>query len=169
VHAVNDCPKPVVGKVHGSTLGGGLGLIAACDIVVAADTAQFGFTEVKLGIVPAVISPFVVRKIGESHARNHFLAGDRFGAAEAKTIGLVHHVVPEDELGAKVAAVIAGLRTSAPRAMGEAKALVRTILDEPAKADRECVEIIARLRVGAEGQEGLKAFLEKRKAAWIRK
>jgi methylglutaconyl-CoA hydratase len=168
LHAVNECPKPVVARVNGNALGGGCGLVSACDIAVAAEEAQFGFTEVKLGIVPAAIAPFAIRKIGESHARHHFLLGDRFAAAEARAIGLVHAVVPSDRLDAKVAEIVAGLRTSGPRAMGEAKALVREIADRPEGADKVCVETIARLRVGAEGQEGLKAFLEKRRPRWIR-
>ncbi len=168
LHAVNECPKPVVARVQGNALGGGSGLVAACDIAVAADGAQFGFTEVKLGIVPAAIGPFVVRKIGESHARHHFLLGDRFGALQARHIGLVHHAVAPESLDAKVAEVVAGLRTSGPRAMGEAKALIRAMVDRPESADKVCVETIARLRVGAEGQEGLHAFLEKRKARWAK-
>lgn len=168
LHAVNECPKPVVARIQGNALGGGAGLVAACDIAIAADSAQFGFTEVKLGIVPAAIGPFVVRKIGESHARHHFLLGDRFDAAEARAIGLVHAVAPASALDARLAEILRGLGTSGPRAMGEAKALVRTMVDHPEGADRTCVDTIARLRVGAEGQEGLKAFLEKRKAKWIR-
>lgn len=166
LHAVNDCPKPVVARVQGNALGGGCGLVAACDIAVAADGAQFGFTEVKLGIVPAAIGPFAVRKIGESQARHHFLLGNRFGALEARHIGLVHYVVAPDQLDAKVAEVVNGLRSSGPKAMGEAKALVREMIDRPGTADKVCVETIARLRVGAEGQEGLHAFLEKRKPRW---
>jgi methylglutaconyl-CoA hydratase len=168
LHAVNECPKPVVARVQGNALGGGSGLVAACDIAVAADGAQFGFTEVKLGIVPAAIGPFVVRKIGESHARHHFLIGDRFGALQARHIGLVHHAVAPEQLDAKVAEVVAGLRTSGPRAMGEAKALIRAMVDRPEEADKVCVETIARLRVGAEGQEGLHAFLEKRRPRWVK-
>ncbi|NUN49145.1 MAG: enoyl-CoA hydratase/isomerase family protein [Candidatus Brocadiae bacterium] len=168
LHTVNRCPKPVVARVNGNALGGGCGLIAVCDIAVASEDALFGFTEVKLGIVPAAIGPFAVRKIGESHARRHFLLGDRFGAREAVHIGLVHDAVPAAKLDATVDGVVRSLRTSGPRAMGEAKALVRTIVDMPATADKACVETIARLRVGAEGQEGLKAFLEKRRAKWAR-
>ncbi|KAF0245920.1 MAG: methylglutaconyl-CoA [Planctomycetota bacterium] len=168
LHAVNECPKPVVARVQGNALGGGSGLVAACDIAVAADGAQFGFTEVKLGIVPAAIGPFVVRKIGESHARHHFLLGDRFSAVQARHIGLVHHAVVPEQLDVRVAEVVAGLRTSGPRAMGEAKALIREMVDRPETADKVCVETIARLRVGGEGQEGLHAFLEKRKPRWVK-
>lgn len=166
LHAVNDCPKPVVARIQGNALGGGCGMVAACDVSIAAEGAQFGFTEVKLGIVPAAIGPFVVRKIGESHARHHFLLGDRFGATQARHIGLVHYAVAADQLDAKVAEVVAGLRTGGPKAMGEAKMLVQAMIARPETADKVCVETIARLRVGSEGQEGLRAFLEKRRPRW---
>lgn len=156
--AVDRCPAPVVARVHGYALGGGSGLVACADIAVAAPDAVFGFSEVKLGIIPAVISPFVLPRIG-SHARRYFLTGERFDAATAFRIGLVEEVA--DNLDAAVDRVVAELLTSGPRATREAKRLVR----EGPLAE-ETAEIAARLRAGDEGQEGLRAFLERREPNW---
>ncbi|HEX3456327.1 MAG TPA: enoyl-CoA hydratase-related protein [Candidatus Baltobacteraceae bacterium] len=165
--AIDNCSKPVIAKIHGAALGGGSGLAAVCDIVVAADDASFGFTEVKLGIIPAVISPFVLSKIGASQARALFLTGERFDAARAKAIGLVHEVVPLPDLDAAVDRHLAEIFTAGPAAVAAAKLLVRRVLDTPYDESRTIsTEAIARQRAGLEGQEGLRAFLEQRRAAF---
>jgi methylglutaconyl-CoA hydratase len=165
--AINSLPMPVIGRVHGAALGGGAGLAAVCDIVVSGADTIFGFSEVKLGIVPAVISPFVLEKIGRSAARELFLTGARISAARAKEIGLVHAVVPEGELDAAVAGYLREILTGGPEAIAAAKGLITQVwplsshdaLPVTAKA-------IAGRRVSAEGQEGLRAFLAKRKPTW---
>jgi methylglutaconyl-CoA hydratase len=154
--------------VHGAALGGGAGLVAACDIPVAALGTQFGFTEVRLGIIPALISPYVVSKIGESAARELFLTGERFEAVKACEIGLVRQAVPEEDLDQVVEARIGELLQSAPRAVAEAKALIREVAFRRVEdVQRYTVERIADIRISAEAQEGMKAFLEKRKPYWI--
>ena len=155
---VDRCPAPVVARVHGYALGGGSGLVACADIAVAARDATFGFSEVKLGIVPAVISPFVLPKIG-AHARRYFLTGERFDAETALRIGLVHELA--EDLDASIERVVGELLTSGPHAVRAAKQLVR---DRP--AGEETAQIAAGLRSGEEGQEGLRAFLEKRTPGW---
>ena len=167
--AINELPLAVIGRVHGAALGGGAGVAAVCDIVVADDAAVFGFTETKLGILPAVISPFALAKIGRSAARELFLTGARFAAARAKEIGLVHAVVPVADLDATVDGYVRELLTSGPEAIAAAKRLIpdvwpRTIADAAAVT----ASAIAERRVSREGQEGLTAFLEKRKASWSR-
>jgi methylglutaconyl-CoA hydratase len=167
--AIDGLPVPVICRVHGAALGGGAGLAAVCDIVVAEESAVFGFTEVKLGILPAVISPFSLAKIGRSAARELFLTGARFSAVRAREIGLVHAVVPASELDAAVAAYVKELLTGAPEAIAAAKALIREVWGRPLEEARPLTaQAIASRRVSAEGQEGLRAFLEKRKASWIR-
>src|ERR1700729_521307 len=126
--AIDSCPKPVIGRIHGAALGGGAGLASVCDIAIAADDAIFGFTEVKLGIIPAVISPFVLAKIGASHARALFLTGERFDARRAKHIGLVHEVVPAVEIGAAVVHCLEELFTAGPAAVRAAKMLIRRVV-----------------------------------------
>lgn len=164
---IDRSPKAVVACVQGAALGGGAGLAAVADVVVAEDGAQFGFTEVRLGLVPAVISPFVVRKIGASAARELFLTGERFDAARAAAIGLVHRVVKLDELDAAVDARVHELLQAAPGAVAAAKGLVRSVYGRPAESVRELVcKRIAERRASDEGQEGLNAFLEKRKPGW---
>jgi methylglutaconyl-CoA hydratase len=165
--AIEECAAPVVARVHGAALGGGSGLIAACDIVVAADDAIFGFTEARLGIVPAVISPFVLRKIGQSHARALFTTGERFDAARALHIGLVHVVVPYHDLHAAVEKKIEDVLACGPEATRVAKMIARTVPAlGPDQARDWTARTIATRRASDEGQEGLKAFLEKRKPAW---
>jgi methylglutaconyl-CoA hydratase len=164
---LNTLPMPLVARVHGAALGGGAGLAAIADIVIAAEDAVFGFTEVKLGIIPAVIAPYALAKIGPSFARELFLTGARFSAARAHQIGLVHHVVPDSRLDETVDEVVRGLLSSGPDAMGVAKALVARIGCElPEDVIGLTSESIARQRVSPEGQEGMKAFLEKRKPKW---
>ena len=168
--ALDELDKPVVARVQGAALGGGTGLVAACDVVVAAEGAVFGTTEVRLGIIPAVIAPYVIRKIGESHARHWFLTGERVGAEEAKRIGLVHHVVPEKELAKATKAVIDSILLGGPAAVVEAKRLVRAVHGMPAKdAASWAIQRMAERRGSPEGLEGLKAFLEKRPASWTTK
>jgi methylglutaconyl-CoA hydratase len=167
-HAIQRSPKPVVARVHGAALGGGSGLVAACDIAVAAEGTQFGFTEVRLGIVPAVISPYVLRKIGEAAARELFLTGERFSATEALRIGLVRAVVPEAELDAAVEGRVRELLQASPAAIAAAKALIDAVAFRPVdEVRRGTVERIAELRASPEGQEGLRAFLERRKPSWV--
>ena len=157
--AIDSCPAPVVAVVQGHALGGGIGLVACADIVIAEPRAVFAFSEVKLGIVPAVISPFALRKIGESAARRYFVTGERFDAATALRIGLVHEV--DADPGAALDRVLAELRTAGPRAARHAKRLVLDRPDGPETARR-----IAERRTSQEGQEGLRAFLERRRPDW---
>jgi methylglutaconyl-CoA hydratase len=157
--AIDGCPAPVVARVQGHALGGGVGLVACCDVVVAEPDAQFAFSEVKLGIVPAVISPFALAKIGPGAARRYFVTGERFDADVALRIGLVHHVA--DDLDAAVDAVLGELLTAGPEAARVAKELARAPLDVEATC-----RTIAERRTSAEGQEGLRAFLERRPASW---
>lgn len=165
---VYESPKPVVARVHGAALGGGAGLVAACDIPVAALGTQFAFSEVRLGILPSVISPYVLRKIGESAARELFLTGERFDAQKAKEIGLVRAAVPEAELDAAVEARVQELLKAGPRAVADAKALIREVgYRRIEDVQRYTVERIADVRVTPEGQEGMRAFLEKRKPSWM--
>ena len=165
--ALDELPLPLIGRVRGAALGGGAGLAAVCDMAVADDLAVFGFTEVKLGIVPAVISPFVLAKIGQSAARELFLTGARFSAERAKAIGLIHGVVTAAELDAAVDVMVRELLTAGPEAVAAAKALIREVSGRsPAEARDATVRAIAARRVSAEGQEGLRAFLEKRKPSW---
>ena len=160
-------PFPLVGCVHGAALGGGSGLAAICDIVVAARDAVFGFTEVRLGIVPAVISPFVVAKIGRSAARELFLTGARFSADRAREIGLAHVVADAGALEEEVRRIVDGVLACGPEAVAAAKALIRQVAAGPsAEAAGLAADTLADARVAPEGQEGLRAFLEKRRAVW---
>jgi len=156
-----------VARVNGTAMGGGAGLISVCDRVIAAENARLAFSVVKLGIAPAVISPYVVRKIGETHARVLFVTGERFSAARGRDIGLVHTVVPLEELDAAVEKTLRELLSSGPQAVRACKALALNVghMDHDT-ARRYTAEIIAKLRVSAEGQEGMRAFLEKRKPNW---
>jgi methylglutaconyl-CoA hydratase len=165
---VYESPKPIVSRVHGAALGGGTGLVAASDIPVAALGTQFGFTEVRLGIIPAVISPYVVAKIGESAARELFLTGERFEAVRAVEIGLVRAAVPEEDLDTAVEGRVQELLKAGPRAIAEAKALIREVAWRRVEdVHRYTVERIADMRTSSEGQEGMRAFLEKRKPYWV--
>jgi methylglutaconyl-CoA hydratase len=166
--ALDRLPIPLVGRIHGAALGGGAGLAAVCDIVVAAEDASFAFTEVKLGILPAVISPYVLAKIGRSAARELFLTGARFSAARAKDIGLVHGVGEAEALDRLVAKYVNDLVTSAPEAVAAAKALIAEVATRPATSATEyTIDAIADRRVSPEGQEGMNAFLAKRPPTWI--
>ena len=166
--ALDHLPIPLIGRVHGAALGGGLGLASVCDIVVAADDALFGFTEVKLGIVPSVISPYALAKIGRSAARELFLTGTRFDAARAKEVGLVHVVVPAERLDETVSRYVSEILSAGPEAVRQAKALIRSVAGRPAaEVSAFTAKTLADRRVSREGQEGLRAFLEKRTASWV--
>ncbi|HEX9037114.1 MAG TPA: enoyl-CoA hydratase-related protein [Ktedonobacterales bacterium] len=166
--AIDTCPHPVIGRLHGAALGGGAGLTAVCDIAIAADDTRFGFTEARLGIAPAVISPFAVRKIGESHARALFLTAERFDAARALAIGLIHQAVPAAELDEAVSATLRNLGQGSPAGIRVAKRMAMTVTHLPdAEARQLTASAIAGLRVSDGGQEGIRAFLEKRKATWV--
>ncbi|HET9492797.1 MAG TPA: enoyl-CoA hydratase-related protein [Chloroflexia bacterium] len=166
--SVDRCPVPVIARVHGAALGGGVGLVAACDIAIAAEGTRFAFSEAKLGIAPAVISTFVLPKIGQGNARALFFTAERFGAERALRIGLVHDVVPVGELDAAVDRLVGEIRSSAPHAITAAKRLLAAVpgLDRD-QAIQLTAETIAALRTGPEGQDGLRAFLEKRKPGWV--
>ena len=164
---VDGLPKPVVARVQRAAIGGGAGLAAAADVAVAEEGTQFAFSEVRLGIAPATIAPFVVRKIGHSRARALFLTGERFDANQAREVGLVHEVVPEGELDASVDRVVAQLLQGGPAAQAALKALLQQVeATEPMEALGLMTQLIAELRAGEEGQEGLEAFLEKRDPYW---
>jgi methylglutaconyl-CoA hydratase len=159
LEAIDSCPAPVVARIQGYALGGGSGVVCCTDVAVAAEDAVFGFSEVKLGIVPAVVSPFVLARIGTADARRLFLTGERFDATTALRIGLVHEITTD--LDTAVERVVDQLRSSGPEATRTAKRLLR---ERPGA--KEAAELAARLRTGAEGQEGLRAFIEKRMPSW---
>jgi methylglutaconyl-CoA hydratase len=172
---LNDCPKPVIGAVHGGVIGGGVGLVSICDIVIASAETQFSLSEVRLGVVPACIGPFVIAKIGASHARGLFMSADRFTAARAREIGLIHEVVEKPEgLTGAVERVLGNVLQCGPGAMAVAKRLVLDLSWPERRAQfPDCLEYVAKtladLRVSAEAQEGVRAFLEKRKPSWLPK
>lgn len=164
---INTIPAIVIGRIHGAALGGGSGLAAVCDIVVTDRGAVFGFTETKLGILPAMISPYVLQKIGASAARELFLTGRRFDAMKAKEIGLVHEVVAANELDAAVERYVTEALSAAPTAVARSKGLIPQVLGKsPADVIGITADAIASQRVAPEGQEGLEAFLEKRTPRW---
>jgi methylglutaconyl-CoA hydratase len=170
LRAIDECEKPVVALVSGAAIGGGVGLVAASDVVVAAEDAVFSLSEVKLGILPSVISPYVLRAIGARQARRYFLTGERFGAAEARRIGLVHEVVPAAELSAAERRLTDAFLTSAPEAVGIAKRLIAHVAGKsPEEAMPLTIRTIAERRASDEAKEGLTAFLEKRPPAWAPK
>ena len=164
-------PKPTIARVHGAAFGGGVGLVAACDIAIGVPEAKFGLTESRLGLLPAVISPYVIAAIGARQARRWFATAEIFDAAEARRIGLLHDVVDATALDTAVQRQIDLLLEAGPIAAASAKALVRDVVagTDAAAIDRTNAALIARLRVSAEGQEGIGAFLEKRKPAWTQR
>jgi len=171
MHTLKDHSKPTIARVQGAAYGGGVGLVACCDIAVASRTAQFALTEVRLGLLPAVISPYVVSAIGERMARRYFLTAERFDAVEALRIGLVHALVDDDEaLDRTVAGITADLLKGGPRALAATKSLISAVSRGP--IDRRLIEDtaerIARLRVSTEGREGIAAFLDKRPPDWLK-
>jgi methylglutaconyl-CoA hydratase len=167
---INRSPKICIARVQGAALGGGMGLVSVCDIVLAEEKAQFGFTEVRLGLIPAIISSFVAPKIGFSWARRYFVSGERFDAQRANQLGLVHEVLPENELDGRLEGLAKSCLAAAPGAVSESKKLLESIRPQ-AGGDvlKDTSEWIARVRVSEEGQEGTAAFLEKRKPNWIPK
>jgi methylglutaconyl-CoA hydratase len=167
MQTINNCPKPVIGRINGAAIGGGVGLVAVCDITVAVERARFAFSEVRLGVVPAVISPFVLAKIGTGHGRELFLTGERFDARRARQIGLVQQVVAEDELDTAVSHYIEQLLRAAPAAQTVVKELIRTVVGRPPGEVRDfTANMIAQRRASDEGREGMSAFLEKRDPDW---
>ncbi|MDH5823424.1 enoyl-CoA hydratase-related protein [Luteimonas sp. RD2P54] len=168
MRTLDQLPKPTIARVHGAAFGGGVGLVACCDVAIAAEGAEFGLTEARLGLLPAAISPYVIAAIGARAARRYFATGETFGAAEALRIGLVHEVVAADALDAAVERQVALLLRAGPVASAQAKALVRAVVPQ---GDREALEratadLIAAMRASPEGREGLAAFLDKRPPAW---
>ena len=167
LRAIDECPKPVIGRVHGVAFGGALGLIGACDLVASASDAVFSFSEVKLGILPAVISPFVVPKMGMSHARRYFLTAERFTSQQAWAMGLVHEIVAPEQLDDVIEEWVYAFDLCGPNALAEVKSLLRelTPIDRSRVVDLT-IDTIARVRTSEEAQEGLRAFLEKRLPEW---
>jgi methylglutaconyl-CoA hydratase len=165
---INECPVPVVGRIQGAAIGGGVGLVAVCDIAIAVRASKFGLSEVKLGILPAVISPYVIGKIGASHARALFLTGERFDAERALRIGLVHRVVDDEAaLDAAVSDTLSQLATSGPEAVKACKKLIAYVSTNDLEENIPyTIEAIAERRVSEEGQGGMQAFLKKTKAPW---
>lgn len=170
METLDGLPKPTVARVHGAAIGGGVGLVACCDIAIASEEAHFRLSEVRLGLIPAAISPYVAKSIGERQARRYFVSAERFDAREARRIGLVHETVPADSLDQHIDALLENLRENGPTAMAEAKALARFVGRGPvnrAMTD-ETARWIAAIRVSDESREGIGAFLEKRKPSWDR-
>jgi methylglutaconyl-CoA hydratase len=172
LRSIRECPLYVIARVQGAALGGGAGLLAACDLVIASSEAVFGFTEARLGILPAIISAFVIERIGPAHARALFPTGVRFGADEALRIGLIDQVLAPAELDGAVAKAFAALLASAPNASREAKSLIASVsaslpLTGEETVFQETARVIARLRASEEAQEGMRSFFEKRPARWV--
>lgn len=163
------CPKPVVAKVQGDCYAGGMGLVAACDIAVASSGVSFCLSEVKLGLIPATISPYVIKAMGENAARRYFLTAEKFSAQEAHRIGFVHDVVAAEALDTHVAGIVKALVTSSPNAVQRAKVLVRDVTGKTVDSALvvDTAERIADIRSSAEGREGVASFLEKRKPSWL--
>jgi methylglutaconyl-CoA hydratase len=165
---IYELPKPVVGRINGPAIGGGTGLVAVCDIAVAAEQAIFSFSEVKIGLVPACISPYVLKRVGERHAREYFITGERLSAGKALECGLVNRVVPMAELDATVEGYLKSLCSSGPQALATCKRMVREVSEmDLERAGPATAEMIARLRMSDEGQEGMRAFLSRRKPRWL--
>ena len=167
--AIYTCTKPVVAKIQGDCYAGGMGLVAACDVLVSVDTAQFCLSEVKLGLIPATISPYVIKAMGENTARRYFLTAERFDAAQALQIGFVHEVISAEMLDQKVADIVKALVSNSPNAVAQAKTLVREIGGREISPSliANTVEGIAVIRASEEGREGVRSFLEKRKPSWL--
>lgn len=168
MRTIDTLPKPTVALVHGAAYGGGVGLVACCDIAIATEAASFALSEVKLGLIPAVISPYVVRAIGARAARRYFLTAERFDAVEARRLGLVHELVAGDGLEETARQILAALRGNGPAAVRAAKDLVAAVAARPpAEVEEDCARRIAAIRAGEEGREGVAAFLGKRKPSWL--
>ncbi len=167
--AINSCSKPIIGKINGHALGGGVGVVAVCDYVITHDKAKFGFTETRLGLIPAVISPYVLNKIGESHARAWFLSGEMFKGDRALQMGLVHEVSSVDDFETRSEQIISSHLLAAPKAASLAKGLIFDVLNMDKKETRDhTCKAIAKQRISSEGQMGMKALLEKKKPGWVK-
>ncbi len=167
--AINECDVPVLGRINGHALGGGVGLVSVCDFVIANQEATMGFTEVRLGLIPAVISPYCISKVGESNARAWMLSGERFSAEEAKRMGLVHEIASANELDIKVDEYKKKFLAAGPEAAKEAKRLIRGVMKNLKSSEDMTCNMITERRVSTEGQEGMRALLEKDKPAWMKK
>ena len=169
LRAIYECPKPTIARVQGDVYAGGIGLVAACDMAVSVDTANYCLSEVKLGLIPATISPYVIRAMGARAAHRYFLTAERFGAAEALRIGFVHEVVSVDALDAKVGELVSALTSASPNAVRECKKLVQDVAERDITRllIERTVEGIADIRASDEGKEGVQSFLQKRKPAWL--
>jgi len=169
LRAIHDCGKPVVARVQGDCYAGGMGLATACDIVVAADAANFCLSEVKLGLIPATISPYVIRAMGAQAARRYFITAERFSAAAAQRMGLVHECVPADALDETVGMLLKSLLAASPDAVAAAKRLVNDVAGQPLTDAlvQDTVVRIADIRASEQGREGVRSFLEKRKPSWL--
>ena len=169
LRAIYECPKPTIARVQGDVYAGGMGLVAACDLAVSVDTANYCLSEVKLGLIPATISPYVIRAMGARAAHRYFLTAERFGAAEALRIGFVHEVVSVDALDAKVGELVSALTSASPNAVRECKKLVQDVAERDITRllIERTVEGIADIRASDEGKEGVQSFLQKRKPAWL--
>jgi methylglutaconyl-CoA hydratase len=169
LHTLDTLKKPTIARVHGAAYGGGVGLVACCDIAVAAQEATFSLSEAKLGLIPATISPYVIEAIGARMARRYFLTAERFDAAEAYRIGLVHDIVLAGDLDNRINELLGALVVAGPRAQAESKALIRAVANRPVDASviADTAARIARVRATPEAKEGVAAFLGKRPAAWV--
>jgi len=169
LRTVYECPKPVLARVHGDAYAGGIGLLAACDIAVAAHDASFCLSETKLGLIPATIGPYVIRAMGSHYARRYFLTAEKFDAGEAYRIGLIHDIAPAEELDGKVNELLGALMLTSANAVTEAKRLVRDLAGRPIDDSivADTAERIAQVRVTEDGREGVRSFLEKRKPRWV--
>jgi len=168
LYAIYSFPKPTIGRINGAAIGGGTGLVAVTDIAIAAESAVFSFSEVKIGVVPACISPYVIKRVGEGKAREFFLTGERLTAHRACQAGLVNRVVPDDHLDADVEAMITQLLSSGPAALGVCKELLQRVPGQSVDEYKKyTAEVIAQLRLADEAQEGMDAFLNKRKPNWV--
>ena len=169
LHTVATCPKPTIARIHGDVYAGGMGLVAACDMAVSADAAQFCLSEVKIGLIPATISPYVIRAMGARAAQRYFLTAERFSAQEAHRIGFVHAVVRAEELDATVEGLTRHLCSASPAALASCKTLLRDVTGREINAEliAHTVQGIADIRASSEGKEGVQAFLQKRKPSWL--
>ncbi|MET1253905.1 enoyl-CoA hydratase/isomerase family protein [Aliikangiella maris] len=168
MQTIYQCKKTTIAVVQGSAFGGGVGLVACCDIVLASDKAKFCLSEVKLGLIPAVISPYVVKAIGERHAKRYFITAELFDVSQAAAMNLVHQIYSHDELQSNVKTFIQSVLNNGPKAMHKAKRLIEFVKDKPIEEDliRETAQRIADTRASKEGKEGVSAFLEKRQPDW---
>jgi methylglutaconyl-CoA hydratase len=170
MRTLNHLHKPTIARVHGPAYGGGVGLVACCDIAIGSHSATFALSEVKLGLIPAVISPYVVAAIGERYARRYFVTGERFDAGEAWRLGLIHDVAPDDnEMDGRLNDIVDAMLACGPVAQRESKELIRAVAGRPVTSEliQDTAERIARLRASPEGRDGVAAFLEKRRASWV--